>query len=728
MFFRIRKIRTRLQLYFIGLISAFVVTLMMLHFHNWRYQYHYALSSEINALQLNLPAMISTGKDFIMLESKSPQFLLEGETPYLNRYHKYSVDIRQNIKSIEEMPLTEKLGMKKELAYAHTLIHEYHEVFMDLVGKLRTRGFKGYGLEGKMREAIHKLQSLTVLDPIAVLTLRKYEKDFLLRKEDGYKDTLHLQAAKIITNTQEKIRQEAIAKRIQVDTTLQNKVQTLLNEYVRQFDKLVEIEKAIGLQGGQQGLYGDVGSSAQKIEKQLAKITEEIQIKTKTLMQSAKDLLYIFITIIVFLAILFALIVSYRMATPIILLDRIAKSITNGMRNQEKFLDTIRNQDEVGSLAQSFKEMVIRLKNNIAQANEKNRKLEEFAETETKRRWVSEGLTIFNEILRTQQTNIEQQTFEVIAELVKYTKSAQGGIFILNQDQPKDIFLELKACYAYQRKKYQQKRISFKEGLVGTAWATGQTMLVQDIPNDYAYISSALGEAPPNSLLIVPIKSDEGIEGIVEIMSFTAYQPYQVEFIEILSNRMGNALVALKSNQKTKELLAISEKIASEAQQKEAELRKKLDDHQQWIQQFEFKLNKTAEEANIYNAILGRVYAGMFITDADYRIQLVNLYIAKRLGYKRTELENRPIELFLETENNLWRDEVTNQMVLQLPFFHQLVVGKVTDRRGTDYAIEVAAGKIEVEGKTLYVFLFNETEASTTSQVSTKTTNLKIAS
>lgn len=728
MFFRIRKIRTRLRLYFIGLISVFLVTLMVLYFYNVRYQTYNRLSQNASALQVNLPNMISAGKDFVMLESKSPQFLLEGETPNLNRYHKYSLQIRQMVKGMEEMPLIQKLGMQGELKEAHNLLQAHNETFSELVGKLRTRGFKGYGLEGKMREAIHRLQSLPVLDPVSVLTLRKYEKDFLLRKDDSYIDTLHAEAERIITETKEKIRQDAINKRMAIDTALQTKVQTLLHEYVKQFDRIVDIEKVIGLQGGQQGLYGDVGVSAQKIENQLAKITEEIQVKTESLMRNSRELLYIFTIIIISLAIIFALVASYRMATPIILLDRIAKSITRGMRNQEKFLDTIRNQDEIGSLAQSFKEMVTRLKSTIEQANEKNRKLEEFAENEIKRRWVSEGLTIFNEILRTQQTDIEHQAFEVIAELVKYTKSAQGGFFVVNQENAKDIFLELKACYAYQRRKYQQKRINYKEGLVGTAWATSQTTLIQNIPDDYAYISSALGEAPPNSLLIVPIKSDEGVEGIIEIMSFLHYQAYQVEFIEILSQRIGNALVALKSTQKTKELLAISEKIAQEAQEKEAELRKKLDEYQEWILQFEIKLNKTAEEASIYNAILGRVYAGMFITDDHFRIQLVNLYVAKRLGYKRAELENRPVELFLETENNLWRDEVSNRMVLQLPFFHQTVVGKVTDRRGNDFTIEVTAGKIEAEGRTLCVFLFNETEVATNAQTSTKTTNLKIAS
>ncbi|TAE18021.1 MAG: PAS domain S-box protein [Bacteroidetes bacterium] len=728
MAFRIRKIRTKLQLYFMGLIGVFLATLTVLYFYSLRYQAYYTLRNEANALQVALPKMVKAEQDFILLESKSLQFLLEGETPNLNRYNQYSLAIRQLTQSLEEQPIINKLGMRASLHEAQTLLQKHHEVFTDLVGKLRLRGFKGYGLEGKMRDAVYRMQTLKSLPPLAILTLRKYEKDFLLRKDDTYRDTLHVEAQKFIAQAQEKIRQDAIASRMAVDTAEQAQIKNLVEEYVRQFDKIADIEKTIGLQGGQQGLYGDIGNTTTLIEKKLAKITEEIHLKTKSLTNSSTQLLYIFTITIIVLAIAFALIISYRMATPIVVLDRIARSVTKGLRNQEQLLDTIRNQDEIGSLAKSFKEMLVRLKSTIAQAHERNRKLEEFAESETKRRWLTEGLSIFNEILRNNQIDLDRQAFEIVSEVVKYTKSAQGGLFIVNHENTQDKFLELKACYAYQRRKYQQKRINHREGLVGMAWATEQTMLVQDIPEDYAYISSALGEAPPKCLLIVPMRSDEGIEGVLEIMSFVNYQDFEIEFIEILSQRIGNALVALKSNQKTKELLAISEKIAQEAQEKEAELRKRLEESQVWIHQFEQKLNKTSEEAQIYNAILGRVYAGMFITDDHFRIQLVNLYVAKRLGYKRGELENRPVELFLETENQLWRDEQTNRMVLQLPFFHQTVEGKVTDRRGNEYAIEVTAGKIEAEGRTLYVFLFNETEANANLQPTAKTANLKIAS
>ena len=61
---------------------------------------------------------------------------------------------------------------------------------MELVEKLRYRGFKDYGLEGKMREAIHELQSIDSLNQISLLTLRRHEKDFMLRKDYYYLDSL----------------------------------------------------------------------------------------------------------------------------------------------------------------------------------------------------------------------------------------------------------------------------------------------------------------------------------------------------------------------------------------------------------------------------------------------------------------------------------------------------------------------------------------------------------
>jgi PAS domain S-box-containing protein len=682
-------------------------------------------------LQILQPKLLKAEQAFITQDSHSPLFLTQGESSQLHRYEKYIRQIRRELEELGKSHLTDKLGIRTLIYTVSQQLTEHNRIFLTLKDKIKIRGLKDYGTEGKMRKSSQEMQGIDSLNQILLLTMLRYEKDYFLKNDIGYVDSLRVQASLLITDMAAQVRRKDSLRALnrlyyRTDTVSRQhlaNIVAVVNEYVRQFEKIITLDDEIGL-SDKAGLQGELAQNTLKIEKELHKIDELIELKTHDLYESSTWLLIIFYIVVVVLAIIFAVIISYRIAIPIVTLDRVAQSVSKGLRNQERFLDRIKSNDEVGSLAKNFKSMLLKLKDTIFQANEKSRKLEEFAETEARRTWLAEGLTIFNEILRNNQTDLDKQAFDIIAQLVKYTKSAQGGLFVVNRENTQNVFLELRACYAYERQKYQKKRIEKGEGLVGTAWREGEKMVVSDIPQEYMHIKSGLGKAAPQALLIMPIISDEEVEGVLELAAFHRFQDYEIEFIETLSNRIGNALVALKANQKTRDLLEISERIAAEAQSKEAQLRKQLEEYRAWIQEFETKLNVVAEEATIYNAILGKVYSGMFITDEQFRIHQVNAFVAKKLGYKRPELQGRPVDLFLETDNNLWKEHFTHKFALHSTYFNDTVYGKITDRRGNTFPIEIVAGRIEVEDKVMHVFLFNETEVSQARQG----VNLKVAS
>jgi hypothetical protein len=55
----------------------------------------------------------------------------------------------------------------------------------------------------------------------------------------------------------------------------------------------------------------------------------------------------------------------------------------------------------------------------------------------------------------------------IFSNLVKYLDANQGALFIVNSDESSEIFLEMMACYAYQKKKHITAKIEIKEGLAG---------------------------------------------------------------------------------------------------------------------------------------------------------------------------------------------------------------------------------------------------------------------
>ena len=89
---------------------------------------------------------------------------------------------------------------------------------------------------------------------------------------------------------------------------------------------------------------------------------------------------------------------------------------------------------------------------------------------EKKRNWVIEGLAQLGDILRGDQSNLEDMAHNVIVYMIKYMEANQGAIFIINDDNEEEVHLELLAMYAWGKKKYMKKRIEKGEGIAGTVW------------------------------------------------------------------------------------------------------------------------------------------------------------------------------------------------------------------------------------------------------------------
>ncbi|MEM7107766.1 MAG: GAF domain-containing protein, partial [Bacteroidota bacterium] len=142
------------------------------------------------------------------------------------------------------------------------------------------------------------------------------------------------------------------------------------------------------------------------------------------------------------------------------------------------------------------------------------------SERESKEKFINVGLASVGEILRNHSDNLDNLCDQVIGELVSYMKANQGGIFVMVEDTDDQPYLELKACRAYERRKFLEKKVEIGQGLVGQAAIEKRTIYMTNIPEDYLNITSGLGLASPSSLLIVPLKTDDKIMGVIEIASF----------------------------------------------------------------------------------------------------------------------------------------------------------------------------------------------------------------
>ncbi|GAB4184179.1 MAG: hypothetical protein OHK0057_07580 [Thermoflexibacter sp.] len=208
--------------------------------------------------------------------------------------------------------------------------------------------------------------------------------------------------------------------------------------------------------------------------------------------------------------------------------------------------------------------------------------IQKIAEEEQQRNWATEGMAQFVYTLRSNNDDIQALCDNIITNLVKYLKVQQGGLFVVN-DTTLPIekrYLELYACYAYDEKKFMHKRIEIGEGLIGQTYIQNETLQLNDIPADYTKVISGLGEASPQHLLIVPMRVNQEVFGLLELASFNPFPSYQIQFIEKLGENIAATISNVKANKKTKQLLEEAQLLAEQLRAQEEEMRQNVEELQ----------------------------------------------------------------------------------------------------------------------------------------------------
>lgn len=337
------------------------------------------------------------------------------------------------------------------------------------------------------------------------------------------------------------------------------------------------------------------------------------------------------ISIIAFFIIgLFATSLSKRtIVKPILQLSDLISSVSKGQLVE---MNVKKSEDEIGGMVDSIEVMIEGMKekaifaekigqgkydthfqllseeDNMGLSLVKMRdNLKKSAEDDYKRSWTAEGLAKFANILRNNNNGDSTALYdETISNLVKYLGANQGGLFILNDDNANDPYIELVACYAYERKKFTEKRVEIGEGILGQAFLEEEYVYVTSVPQNYVHITSGLGEATPSCLLCVPLKVNDKIYGILELASLNSFEDHQIDFVNKLGESIASTISNSKINDKTYKLLEISKIQTEEMKSQEEEMRQNMEELQATQEEMERKEREYKNQIDSLKAELAK--------------------------------------------------------------------------------------------------------------------------
>jgi len=292
---------------------------------------------------------------------------------------------------------------------------------------------------------------------------------------------------------------------------------------------------------------------------------------------------------------------------------------------------------------------LIKLKENLVRVKkeQEERKLED-----QRKSWAREGIAKFGEVMRQSSDDIQTLTDDVIKNIVLYLNAKIGGLFIYDETDENEKHLYLISSFAYDRKKYFSKKIALGNGLIGEVALDKTTIYLEDIPKDYIEIESGLGDASPKSLFIVPLKTERGLLGVLEIASFNRIEKFERDFLIELAETIASTLETVKINARTIELLKESEKNTKELASRENELRVTMQQVQQAQEESE---RKAAEMYSILSAVDQTLLKLEIGTDG--KIMSANQRYLRTFSYLQEEIRDKKLsDILPENEQGKYSD------------------------------------------------------------------------
>jgi HAMP domain-containing protein/CheY-like chemotaxis protein/signal transduction histidine kinase len=247
--------------------------------------------------------------------------------------------------------------------------------------------------------------------------------------------------------------------------------------------------------------------------------------------------------------------------------NELAGNLTSQVRAIRDVADAVTQGDLTRSITVDARGEIAQLKDTV---NQMIRTLAETTKVNQEQDWLKTNLARFTRMLQGQRDllTVARQILNELAPLV----NAHHGSFYMTEIDDTGPQLKLFASYAHKERKDVSNVWRFGQGLVGQAALEGKRIVLSKVPPDYIQISSALGEAPPHAIVVVPIPFEGEVKGVIELASFEKFSGIQLAFLGQMLESLGIVIATIEATMRTDELLRQSQSLTEELRNQQNEL------------------------------------------------------------------------------------------------------------------------------------------------------------
>ncbi|MBF0547313.1 MAG: response regulator [Candidatus Riflebacteria bacterium] len=247
------------------------------------------------------------------------------------------------------------------------------------------------------------------------------------------------------------------------------------------------------------------------------------------------------------------------------------------MGNYESRVNLRSSEDELGQAIIKMMESLVKFRNEALQKN-----------------WLEIAISNFMEKTRKIQ-DFEQLGNSALSVIAETIDAKIGAFHLLQPDQN----FKMIASFAHDQHRAKDIITRPGEGLVGQAAIEKRPMLLKDLPKDYIFVQSGLGEAIPKFLIVLPCSHNEVVRCILEFGFFQEPTEVKLELLSRISENIAITVYDIQSRLALSSLFEEQKKQSYELNNQKEELRitnEQLAQHTIDLQQSEKVLKFQQEE------------------------------------------------------------------------------------------------------------------------------------